>query len=765
MNPQSAGLGFSVDTQLFRELGELLVGRDSTALIELIKNSYDADATQVIVYGENLQDPDRGTIRVSDNGSGMSESAFRDGFLRIASRLKTDGSRYSDELKRRYTGAKGIGRLAAHKLARVIEVESRPRQPDAYPILASIDWDAVEKVQTFDLVQQTGAVQLRRASVSASMSHGTVITLRRLRRKWTTAELARFVGEVQLYSPPRLLTDPVDQHVMGSTPLFDRPIVRDTTNAGAAFDVELLGEFETGDDYWTVLADAASWLVEIDCPGGDGDTIVRISPTAKASRDRPWLEPTEVRFPRSGTATALAFQGRILVREGALNGPAAVRTWGATTSGIRIYMEGFRVLPYGEPGNDWLEIDAEYARRRRALSSLKALGEDETLPEIDEGLSRLPAQNYLGGIFLREQHSAGLRMLVNREGFVPDAPFLELAETTRTAIDLLTRVRAAARRRENELEAKTTSALDQTAAGLRDSPKQPTVVLSGALTSAREAATAARETLASTNSPASVLSSLSTLEEALSVATAAKVQLDEDRQMTLVLASIGLQMSSFNHEVTGLVGMVHAMESSLEKLTAADTLPPRTRRDLTLHLRSLADLRRSLERQASYLVDIVSLDSRRRRSRQPIAALFDSTSRLFVGELERRAITMSVNLPPELRSPPMFKAEVIAVFSNLLSNAIKAAGPGGLISVSGEVHGRGGSVRIENTGAAVSLDDSERWFRPFESTTAIVDPALGQGMGLGLPITRALLESYSSTIRFVTPSDGYATAVEVGFPS
>ena len=47
---------------LFRELGELLVGRDSTALIELIKNSYDADATEVIVHGESLDDQLRGRI-------------------------------------------------------------------------------------------------------------------------------------------------------------------------------------------------------------------------------------------------------------------------------------------------------------------------------------------------------------------------------------------------------------------------------------------------------------------------------------------------------------------------------------------------------------------------------------------------------------------------------------------------------------------------------------------------------------------------------
>ena len=115
---------FTVDTHLFRELGELLVGRDSTALIELIKNSYDADATEVTVHGENLSDQRRGRIVIVDNGSGMTRDRFISGFLRIASRLKDQGTKRSTVFGRRYTGVKGIGRLAAHKLARRLEVSS-----------------------------------------------------------------------------------------------------------------------------------------------------------------------------------------------------------------------------------------------------------------------------------------------------------------------------------------------------------------------------------------------------------------------------------------------------------------------------------------------------------------------------------------------------------------------------------------------------------------------------------------------------------------
>jgi hypothetical protein len=60
------GISFTVDTHVFRELGELLVARDSTALIELIKNSYDADATEVTVYGHSLSNKKVAYILISD---------------------------------------------------------------------------------------------------------------------------------------------------------------------------------------------------------------------------------------------------------------------------------------------------------------------------------------------------------------------------------------------------------------------------------------------------------------------------------------------------------------------------------------------------------------------------------------------------------------------------------------------------------------------------------------------------------------------------
>src|SRR6185436_6508870 len=103
LNTASEHPTFTVDTHLFRELGELLVGRDSTALAELVKNSYDADATHVVVHGERLADVQGGRIVVSDDGTGMTIEEFRSGFLRVAARTKSSGERRSKRFGRRFT--------------------------------------------------------------------------------------------------------------------------------------------------------------------------------------------------------------------------------------------------------------------------------------------------------------------------------------------------------------------------------------------------------------------------------------------------------------------------------------------------------------------------------------------------------------------------------------------------------------------------------------------------------------------------------------
>ena len=259
---------FTVDTHVFRELGELLVGRDSTALIELIKNSYDADATKVVVYGERLDDLDHGIIKVVDNGVGMDMKTFEDGFLRIAARTKDVGARRSVRLRRRYTGAKGIGRLAAHKLAEVLEVESLAASHGGRStgVSARIDWDRVEKSKTLDEVESSDAIKVEALSLKSRTEAGTTITLRRLRRAWTKTEHGRFLEEIQSFGPPRALIEPVPRSAVNRALLFDTPQIRDV-KTDADFSVNLEGDLAPQEDYWAAAIDASNWVIDIDAMG------------------------------------------------------------------------------------------------------------------------------------------------------------------------------------------------------------------------------------------------------------------------------------------------------------------------------------------------------------------------------------------------------------------------------------------------------------------------------------------------------------------
>ena len=677
---------FTVDTHLFRELGDLLVGRDSTALMELVKNSYDADATFVSVYGEALEDPEKGFIQVSDDGIGMTAAEFEQGFLRIASRTKELGDRTSTRFKRRFTGSKGIGRLAAHKLAHCLEIYSAARddsgQSECTAIEATIDWGQIEDLETLDDVQDTTAVVLAQKATVSNAWPGTVVTLRRLRREWTKRELGRFILEAQNFTPPPVLVN-FPEGVVTSDLLFDKPKIHGTSDSDPGFRIDLEGDFTPGDDFWQNLAQASTWVVEINASRQSTSVSFAITPTKKTQTDYPDVMPAVFSVEHPDPVLGPFFQARILVREGP-TGPKGVRRWTERASGIRVFLEGFRVLPYGEPNNDWLGLDADYRRRSRTLSSLQGIPLPESLAgrqhDEDEALSILGNNSYFGAVFLTQEMAPTLRMLINREGFIPEPAFYLLTDLVRKGIDLSTRVRAAStyeRRRKRSEERAASRTEDQPAVGsdaqlsARLRQKEHTERARAQATKARQLATLGDASGATEKALLAIVE----IESALDLYD----QSISEKAMLGVLASLGTQMAAFIHEINSLLGMATAIETAVSRVGAEVSLQSAARRDLAMLHRSIGELRRSLERQSSYLLDIVTPDARRRRSRQGLAERFNSGARLVSHLARRRGIIIRNEIPTDLKSPPMFPAELTAIFSNLLTNAVKAAGPDGCI--------------------------------------------------------------------------------------
>ncbi|MDE0684348.1 MAG: sensor histidine kinase [Candidatus Poribacteria bacterium] len=767
---------FTVDTHLFRELGELLVGRDSTALIELIKNAYDADATEVTVYGERLDNPDEGHILVIDDGVGMNAEAFEKGFLRVASRLKEQGERRSPLFQRRYTGAKGIGRLAAHKLARKLEIDSVPQFPGSDGIRealnATIDWNKIEQYETLDDLD-ADAIRLETKPMRENTLSGTTLLLSQLRKAWTETERTRFFAEVQSFGPPLFLREPLPRSIIEKPLLFDTPVVRDQGSDAVVspFQVNLEGDFAAGEDYWALVAEVATWVLEIQAVPGSDEVVFAVAPTRKTREDNPEARGFKQSLPHPIPGKGPYFEARILVREG-YRGRQDQRIWATRVSGIRVYMEGFRVLPYGEQEDDWLALNADYARRPRQLEMLEKIRLSVEATDPDEGLTRLSNNNYFGAIFLTQEHCPSLRVLVNREGFIPEAGFDTLVQLVRTGIDLCTRARAAEayerrQKRREDRRQESRAVMDQTD-GIEaddttdDSPE--THELPNRLQDVTQLLKEAREHLNEGDTKKAKVA-VSAAMQKHGGTPELTADLWAERSLLHVLASVGTQMAAFVHELNALLGAAQTIEYALEHLLKAGGLSREQRRRLRLILTVTIDLKRGLERQAAYLIDIETPDARRRRSRQYLCERFDAAVRLVQHQAERRGIKIDNRIPSELRSSPMFPAEITAIFANLLTNAVKAAGEDGHILASASSADEQIRILIQNTGTAVQLDEAERWFKPFQSTTSEVNPVLGQGMGLGLTITRNLLENYGAVVKFVPPDSPFKTAIEIALPS
>ena len=610
---------FTVDTHLFRELGALLVGRDSTALVELIKNAYDADATNVTVTGENLGSKKEGRIVIADNGIGMTPAIFERGFLRIASRIKEEGDRRSPFYGRRFTGAKGIGRLAAQKLAWNLYVLSAP-DADVVPnankgVEASIDWQLIEKYETLDDARIEKAIRVD--SIQASGQPGTEIYLSKLRSKWSTRDRLRVIQEVSTFQPQSVLID-IPEGTTKHRLLFEQPVVRDIEEGDdPGFEVTLAGDFDVGEEYWNVVAKASDWILEVDSDGDEQTIDYLITPCRSFLKQFPQAEQQRFTWTESNLEYIPTFTARILIRDGMKVefAKADRQQWVTKSAGVRIYMEGFRVLPYGDGTDDWLEIDRDYTQRQRRLRFLSEANLDlSKFADQDDDYALTARRNsaYFGAVFLTNNGARELSMLVNREGFVPNAQFLSLQTILRVGIDLSVRVRAfeTQEQRKDWKDARSARRIESVKEERWSIRRASETSIKNALQFSREA----REAQSVGNSDQAIELIESASQEVKTGLELAN-ELVTDRPIMQILSGIGLQMAAFVHEINGLLGMASALESAVDSIRESETsITSKSRGKLARLSRGLGDLRRIIERLSSYLADVASPDARRRRS-------------------------------------------------------------------------------------------------------------------------------------------------------
>ena len=173
---------FSVDAGLINRLGKELVGKGETAISELIKNAYDADATKVDLVFKNALKPG-GTLIIDDDGVGMSYEELINGFMRISSSDKIHNP-VSLKYKRRKAGRKGIGRFSTQRLGSELTIITQTENLDL-AIRAFIKWD--EFITDRNLSDISFAIDF----IPKTKQNGTTLIIDCLNDGWTDAAIKR----------------------------------------------------------------------------------------------------------------------------------------------------------------------------------------------------------------------------------------------------------------------------------------------------------------------------------------------------------------------------------------------------------------------------------------------------------------------------------------------------------------------------------------------------------------------------------------------
>ena len=142
--------------RIIKTIGEDLISSDIVAIIELVKNSYDADAEIITIeFNGTARELEEGrrkkkkrvilkegcTISISDDGSGMSLETIQKAWMEPATVIKKQ-KRESDTKGRKHTGEKGIGRFASAKLANKLKIITKPLRDNEF--VADFNWQTFE---------------------------------------------------------------------------------------------------------------------------------------------------------------------------------------------------------------------------------------------------------------------------------------------------------------------------------------------------------------------------------------------------------------------------------------------------------------------------------------------------------------------------------------------------------------------------------------------------------------------------------------------
>ncbi len=201
-------------TEILRRLGEELNPSLDKGILELVKNAYDADAVNCVI---ELESPDQtgGSVRVVDDGDGMTPDEIENGWLVLG--RSTKDQRKRTRLNRIPAGSKGLGRLAALRMGTRALLTTRPKAEKHSEYNLLIDWDQYANAELVEDVD----IELEESKREPGTEHGTTIQIENLRERIGRRQVKRLARELVL------LANPFDADPTGFKPVLKAPEYKD----------------------------------------------------------------------------------------------------------------------------------------------------------------------------------------------------------------------------------------------------------------------------------------------------------------------------------------------------------------------------------------------------------------------------------------------------------------------------------------------------------------------------------------------------------
>lgn len=373
-------LQFKISSALKDLVGKDLITSDNVAIFELVKNSYDAYANHVVItFSKNK-------ITIADNGKGMSLSDLKDKWLFLGFSAKKDGTEdevndkqksYRDKIRRFYAGAKGVGRFSCDRLGRLLTITTKTRDS----LLAEqilVDWANFEVDQKIEF----GNVDVEHRTLNVGNvfpnqeSHGTIIEIEDLHDEetpWTRKHILELKRSLQkLINPYSETNDFVIEIICERERKMDFQKLQD----GVGFDRDIVN----GPLKNSITEILKLKTTQIDVKISDGFVYTTLTDRGV---DIYRTREHNIHFPLIKNATvSLSF----LNRAAKYNFTRLMGIDSINFGSVFLFRNGFRILPFGETGDDSWGIDFRAQQgRARYLGSRDLMGRvDVTVEDVNE---------------------------------------------------------------------------------------------------------------------------------------------------------------------------------------------------------------------------------------------------------------------------------------------------------------------------------------------------------------------------------------------